>query len=95
MVCIQEGDEWKRMFKTCYDHFEYVVMSFGLTNVPIIFQHFMNNVFCDYLDNFMVYYIDIIFIFSKNMEVYIWIWKSFEKLDFMPNWRSVNSINLR
>jgi hypothetical protein len=70
LVCIQEGDEWKTMFKTCYNHFEYVVMTFGLTDMPIVFQHLMNDVFCEYLDDFVVYYIDIIFIFSKNMEDY-------------------------
>jgi hypothetical protein len=51
------------MFKTHYDHFEYVVMPFGLTDTPIIFQHLMNNVFCEYLDDFVVYYINDILIF--------------------------------
>jgi hypothetical protein len=45
LVCIREGDEWKMMFKTHYDHFEYVVMPFGLTNASTIFQHIMNDVF--------------------------------------------------
>jgi hypothetical protein len=56
------------VFKTCYDHFEYVVMPFGLINVHVVFQHLMNNVFREYLDDFMVYYINDIFIFSNNME---------------------------
>ncbi len=56
------------VFKTCYDHFEYVVMPFGLTNVPIVFQRLMNDVFDEYLHDFMVYYINDIFIFSNNME---------------------------
>jgi hypothetical protein len=55
------------MFKTHYGHFEYVVMPFGFTNAPIVFQHMMNDVFHEYLDDFMVCYIDDIFIFSKNM----------------------------
>jgi hypothetical protein len=55
-------------FITHYGHFEYVFMPFGLTNVLVIFQHLMNNVFHEYLDDFMVCYIDDIFIFSKNME---------------------------
>jgi hypothetical protein len=67
-VCIQEGDEWKTTFKTCYNHFEYVVMSLGFTNALVIFQHLMNNVFSEYLDDFMVCYINDIFIFSKNMK---------------------------
>jgi hypothetical protein len=67
LVCIQKGDEWKMTFKIHYDHFEYIVMPFGLTNAPIVFQHMMNDVFCDYLDDFMVFYINNILIFSKNM----------------------------
>jgi hypothetical protein len=68
LVHIQEGDKWNMMLKTCYGHFEYVMMPFGLTNTPTIFQHIMNDVFCEYLDDFMVYYIDDILIFLKNME---------------------------
>jgi hypothetical protein len=67
LVCIQEGDEWKMVFRTCYDHFEYVVMPFGLTSAPIVFQHMMNDVFHEYLNDFVVYYINDILIFSKNM----------------------------
>jgi hypothetical protein len=44
------------------------MMPFGLTNTPIVFQHLMNNVFCKYLDDFMVCYIDDNLIFSKDME---------------------------
>ncbi len=43
-------------------------MPFGLSNAFAIFQNLMNNVFHEYLYNFMVYHIDDIFIFSKNME---------------------------
>jgi hypothetical protein len=70
LMCIREGDEWKTMFKTRYNHFEYVVMSFGFTNTLVIFQHLMNDVFREYLDDFMVCYIDDILIFSKNMKDY-------------------------
>jgi len=55
------------MFKTRYGHFEYVVMPFGLANAPVVFQHMMNDVFREYLNNFVACYIDDIFIFSKNM----------------------------
>jgi len=67
-VCIRENNEQKKMFKTYYDLFEYVVMPFGFTNAPIIFQHPVNNVFREYLNDFVVYYIDNILIFSKNIE---------------------------
>jgi hypothetical protein len=68
LVHIQEGDKWKITFCTLYGHFEYVVMPFGFTNAPTIFQHLMNDDFREYLDDFMVYYIDDIFICSKNFE---------------------------
>jgi hypothetical protein len=56
------------MFKTHYIHFEYVVMPFDLTNALVVFQHLMKNVFREYLNDFVVYYINDILIFSKNME---------------------------
>lgn len=37
---IAEGDEWKMAFCTCYGSFEWLVMSFGLTNAPRAFQWF-------------------------------------------------------
>jgi hypothetical protein len=43
-------------------------MSFGLTNTLVVFQHLINDVFHEHLDDFMVCYIDDILIFSKNME---------------------------
>jgi hypothetical protein len=54
LMHIQKGDKWKTKFRTCYGHFEYVVMPFGLSNAPTIFQHPMNDVFCEYLDDFVV-----------------------------------------
>jgi hypothetical protein len=48
--------------------FEYVVMPFRLTNAPVIFQHLMNDVFREYLDDFVVCYINDVFIFLMNME---------------------------
>ncbi len=56
------------MFRTHYNHFEYVVMPFGLTNALAVFQHLMNDVFREYMDDFVVYFIDNILIFSKNLE---------------------------
>jgi hypothetical protein len=43
-------------------------MPFGFTNAPTIFQHVMNDVFCEYLDDFMVYYIDNVLNFLENIE---------------------------
>ncbi len=68
ILCIWESDEWKTVFQTQYGHFEYVVMPFGLTNAPTVFQHLMDDVFHEFLDDFVVCYIDDIFIFSKDLK---------------------------
>ena len=68
LVRIKGGDEWKTAFRTRYGHFEYNVMPFGLTNAPAIFQHLMNDIFREFLDDFVVCYLDDILIFSKNEE---------------------------
>lgn len=65
-VRIREGDEWKTAFRTRYGLFEYLVMPLGLTNAPAAFQHFMNDVFRDVLDDFVVIYLDDILIFSRD-----------------------------
>lgn len=68
LVRVKAGDEWKTAFRTRYGHFEYNVMPFGLTNAPAIFQHLMNDVFREYLDKFVICYLDDILIYSKNVE---------------------------
>jgi len=54
LVRIKPGDEWKTAFRTRYGHYEYVVMPFGLANAPATFQHLMNDLFRDHLDDFVV-----------------------------------------
>jgi hypothetical protein len=68
LVRVKEGDEWKTTFRTRYGHFEYLVMPLELTNAPAFFQHMMNDIFWDYLDHFVVIYLDDILIYSKNEE---------------------------
>jgi hypothetical protein len=55
-------------FITKYGLYEYTVMSFGLTNAPAFFMYLMNSVFMDYLDKFIVVFIDDILIYSDNEE---------------------------
>jgi hypothetical protein len=55
-------------FTTRYGLFEYLVMSFGLTNSPAHFTYLMNLVFMPELDKFLVVFIDDILIYSKNEE---------------------------
>jgi hypothetical protein len=67
---IWELDISKTAFHTRYGLYEYTMMSFGLTNAPIYFMYLMNQVFMEYLDKFVVVFIDDILIFSKTEEVH-------------------------
>jgi hypothetical protein len=65
---IRESDIPKNAFCTRYGLYEYTVMSFGQTNAPTYFMYLMNKVFMEYLDKFVVVFIDDILIFSKMEE---------------------------
>jgi hypothetical protein len=65
---IQNLDIPKIAFTIRYGLYEYTVMSFGLTNAPTYFIYLMNKVFMEFLDKFMVVFIDNILVFSKTKE---------------------------
>jgi hypothetical protein len=67
-IKIRAKDIPKTAFTTRYGLFEYLVMSFGLTNVPAHFMYLMNSVFMSELDKFVVVFIDDILVYSKSME---------------------------
>ena len=51
-----------------YGHYEFLVMSFGLTNTLAPFIELMNRVFHDYLGKFIIVFIDDIPVYSKTRE---------------------------
>jgi hypothetical protein len=67
-IKIHLEDVPKNAFSTSYGLYEYLVMSFGLTNAPTHFMYMMNSVFMSELDKFIVVFIDNILIYSKSEE---------------------------
>jgi hypothetical protein len=67
-IKIRPCDIPKMAFSTRYGLYEYLVMSFGLTNAPAYFMYLMNSVFMPELDKFIVVFIDDILIYSKTKE---------------------------
>ena len=63
-----KGQEWKTAFRCRYGLYEYRVMPFGLCNAPGTFQHFVNDQFREYLDKFLVIYLDDLLIYSDTLE---------------------------
>jgi len=65
---IAESDVPRTAFRTRYGHYEFLVMSFGLTNAPSAFMDMMNRVFREYLDKFIIVFIDDILVYSRSAE---------------------------
>jgi hypothetical protein len=64
----KEQDIQKMAFKTCYGHYKFLVMPFGLMDTPIMFIDIMNKVFQPYLDKFVVVFINDILVYSHFCE---------------------------
>jgi hypothetical protein len=67
-VRIKEEYISKTSFRTRYGHYEFTVVPFGLSNAPVVFMCLMNGVFREYLDKFVIVFLDGILIYSKSEE---------------------------
>ncbi|GJR58347.1 retrotransposon protein, putative, ty3-gypsy subclass [Tanacetum coccineum] len=67
---VKEQDVSKIAFRTRYGYYEFLVMPFRLTNAPAVFMDLMNRVFHEYLDRFVIVFIDDILVYSKTREEY-------------------------
>jgi hypothetical protein len=92
---IRVEDIPKTAFTSRYGLYEFTVMSFGLTNAPAYFMYLMNKVFMEYLDKFVVVFIDDILVFSRSEEEHEGhrglCCRSFGNISCMPSSASVLS----
>ena len=65
-IRIKENNQWKIAFQTKYNHFEYQIMFFNLTNILGSFEDYVNKILAKKLDIFVIVYLDDILIYTKN-----------------------------
>jgi hypothetical protein len=68
---LKESDRPKTAFKTTFGHYQFRVVSMGLSNSPSVFQRVMNQIFQKYLNKFVLIYLDDILIFSKTPQEHL------------------------
>ena len=66
-IRVHPSDVHKIAFRTRYGYFEFLVLPFGLTNAPATFMHLMHNIFPEYLDDFIIIFLDDILVYSKGL----------------------------
>nr|GEZ98916.1 putative reverse transcriptase domain-containing protein [Tanacetum cinerariifolium] len=88
-LIVHEADIPKTASRTLYEHFEFTLMLFGLTNALAIFMDLMNRVCKPYLDKFVIMFIDDILIYSKSKEDH-----KLEEVCFLGHVVNNNDINV-
>ncbi|GBG61095.1 hypothetical protein CBR_g19171 [Chara braunii] len=70
-IRVAATDQPKTAFRSRFGHYEFTVMSFGLTNAPATFQRAMNDIFRDILEQYILAYLDDILIYSRTLEEHL------------------------
>jgi hypothetical protein len=70
-VRIKEEDIGKTTFRTRYVHYEFTIFPFGISNAPIVFMCLMKGVFGEYLEKFVIVFLDDILVYSKSEEEHV------------------------
>lgn len=67
---IQERDECKTAFRSRYGHYKFMLMPFGLNNAPTTFMNMMNTVFKEFLDQFVIVFVDDILVYFRDRKTH-------------------------
>ncbi len=94
LIRIRGCDEWNRDFITPSGNYEYLVIPYGLSNSLSVFQGFMNEVFWEFLHQFVIVYIDNILIYSQNLAEHRHHAPSYANSGITTSTRSSRSVSL-
>jgi hypothetical protein len=82
LIRIKEGHEWMTAFRTRFGLFEYLVLPFGLSNGPATFQAYIDQCLREFIDVFVIVYLDDILIYSREEHLHTnHVSKVLEQLD--------------
>ena len=83
-IRMDPNDIPKTTFKTHHGHFEFTVMTFGLTNAPTTFQALVNQIFEPYLIKFVFFFFDDILLYSPSFDQHLDHLKATFDLEIQP-----------